>query len=289
MIETHVKPGTLELQARLLDDCVELTEQVEKQSERLVDLKAKRDANPGMSLAFYAVLRLTWRHRSILRIGRFELCVRECRYAARRSFRRWNCIYSIHRRCHDDGRYRQIIVRSSLRAKSQPILMVVRVCRQTSKSKRRAGLKKLSGKKGTIYEESYLLNSMKKAVEVRLLEIESASPFLSLRSTLTDELRMIAEVSALLPILLSLNSTPQRNAAQALQATLNELLAFLDKELSTNWDWREAEWLAETRDEQDQRERGVWLEKGPVEEGTERVLRPAWPKKKWRVAILDSL
>lgn len=50
LIETHVKPGTLELQSRLLDDCAELTEQVEKQSERLIELRAKRDANPGMSL-----------------------------------------------------------------------------------------------------------------------------------------------------------------------------------------------------------------------------------------------
>lgn len=141
---------------------------------------------------------------------------------------------------------------------------------QTSKSKRRAGLKKASGKKGSVYEESYLLNSMKRSVEARLLEIET-------------------EVAALLPTLLSLNSAPQRNAAQVLQSTLTALLDFLTTELSSNWDWREAEWEREKEDEQDQRERGVWLEKAPVEEGTERVLRPVWPKKKWRVALLDSL
>lgn len=39
----------LELQSRLLDDFTELNEQVEKQVERLAELKEKRDANPGTS------------------------------------------------------------------------------------------------------------------------------------------------------------------------------------------------------------------------------------------------
>ena len=106
---------------------------------------------------------------------------------------------------------------------------------------------------------------------------------------MSDVLYRVAEVAAVLPILLSLNSTPLRNAAQTLQTAMNELLEFLTGELSSNWDWREAEWTTEKVDEDDQRERGVWIEKAPPEEGTERVLRPVWPKKKWRVALLDSL
>lgn len=47
LIETHIKPSTLEVQARLVDDFAELTEQVEKQVERLAELKEKRDANPS--------------------------------------------------------------------------------------------------------------------------------------------------------------------------------------------------------------------------------------------------
>lgn len=47
LIETHIKPGTLEVQTRLSDEFAELTEQVEKQVERLAELKEKRDANPS--------------------------------------------------------------------------------------------------------------------------------------------------------------------------------------------------------------------------------------------------
>jgi elongator complex protein 1 len=52
LIETHIKPGTLEVQSRLLDDFAEVTDQVEKQVERLAELKEKRDSNPSeLSLA----------------------------------------------------------------------------------------------------------------------------------------------------------------------------------------------------------------------------------------------
>lgn len=47
--------------------------------------------------------------------------------------------------------------------------------RKTATSRRRAALKRAAGKKGTVYEEMYLLNSMKKAAEVKLAELQSAS------------------------------------------------------------------------------------------------------------------
>lgn len=37
------------MQSRMLEDVSEVTEQVEKQIERLVDLREKRDSNPGES------------------------------------------------------------------------------------------------------------------------------------------------------------------------------------------------------------------------------------------------
>lgn len=46
LIDERVKPSTLELQQRLLDDCSDLEEQVEKQVSRLSELKRKRDENP---------------------------------------------------------------------------------------------------------------------------------------------------------------------------------------------------------------------------------------------------
>lgn len=43
---------------------------------------------------------------------------------------------------------------------------------RTSRSRRRAGLKKAAGKKGSVYEEMYLLNSIKKSIEVKLAELQ---------------------------------------------------------------------------------------------------------------------
>lgn len=49
LIETHVRPGTLEMQSRMLEDIAEVMEQVEKQVERLGELREKRDSNPSTS------------------------------------------------------------------------------------------------------------------------------------------------------------------------------------------------------------------------------------------------
>lgn len=53
LIETHIKPATLELAQRLQDDFSELEEQIGKQLERFEELRLKRDANPGTSLFFH--------------------------------------------------------------------------------------------------------------------------------------------------------------------------------------------------------------------------------------------
>lgn len=97
------------------------------------------------------------------------------------------------------------------------------------------------------------------------------------------------EVAALLPVLMSLSSIAQRAAALSLQTSLTDLSSFLKRAISTTWEWREAEWAQELEEETELKERGVWVEKPKPEEGTERVTRPAWPKEKWRVGLLDSL
>jgi hypothetical protein len=56
LIETHIKPGVLEAHSRLIDDFADVTEQVEKQVERLIELKVKRDANPGTFFPFLLLL-----------------------------------------------------------------------------------------------------------------------------------------------------------------------------------------------------------------------------------------
>ena len=63
LIETHIKPGTLEVQSRMLEDFTDVSDQVQKQSERLIELRYKRDMNWGehllLSFADLALTRMT--------------------------------------------------------------------------------------------------------------------------------------------------------------------------------------------------------------------------------------
>lgn len=95
------------------------------------------------------------------------------------------------------------------------------------------------------------------------------------------------ETSALLPILLTLGSSAHRSAATTLQAELSTLEEFLRASSDAVWSWREREWVEESKEEQQLRERGEWVEKGKPEEGTERVERPKVAKEKWRIGLLD--
>lgn len=52
------------------------------------------------------------------------------------------------------------------------VLTSFRLFRKTATSRRKAALKRVAGRKGTVYEEMYLLNSVKKAVETRLAELQ---------------------------------------------------------------------------------------------------------------------
>lgn len=164
--------------------------------------------------------------------------------------------------------------------------------RRTSKSRRRGVLKKAAGKKGSIYEESYLLRSLKKSFESKLDEIQSSSslPHLCLffYRSLYSPILFSAETAALVPVLLSLSTTPHRAAAAALHEALATLEGFLEKQLDVVWIWREAEWAKEKEEEVRAKDRGEVIERKEVEEGTERVERPKLAGAKWRSALLGG-
>lgn len=58
LIETHIKPGTLEAQSRMLEDFNDVSDQVQKQAERLIELRYKRDMNWGEHLSVSLVRRI---------------------------------------------------------------------------------------------------------------------------------------------------------------------------------------------------------------------------------------
>lgn len=100
-------------------------------------------------------------------------------------------------------------------------------------------------------------------------------------------LKRIVETATLLPILLSLFSPSLRAAATVLQASLTALEVAISITLETLWKWREAEWRSESIEEHRLRETGEWIERGPVEDGMEKVLKPVRAKGKWRIGLLD--
>ncbi|GAA5956343.1 hypothetical protein JCM21900_006151 [Sporobolomyces salmonicolor] len=241
--ETHIKPSTLEHQQRLLDDFADLTEQIERQVERLDELKVKRDENPYQ---YFCV------DDPAVALENVEIAPDGVSDAGT-AFTRYT-------------------VAPTTLASSQ------RTSSKTAKSRRRAGLKKMAGKKSSVYEEMYLLNSMKKSVEVKLAELQT-------------------ETAALLPILLTLSSSTHRTAAAELQSALATLESFLASTVSTVWTWRELEWRAEQHEEQRIRDTGDaallarWDARAKPVEGeqeTKRVERPAVPKGKWRVGMLEA-
>lgn len=164
--------------------------------------------------------------------------------------------------------------------------------RRSARSKRRAGIKKAAGKKGSIYEETYLLNSLKKSLETRLSELQGEFGLFAASTCVFADMSahlVAADVAPLLPLLISLTSAPLRAAATELQQELTSLEAFLIKSSDLVWSWREKEWSEEQKEEWRLRELGQWVEKGKPEEGTERVERPKLAKSKWRVGLLDVL
>lgn len=147
-----------------------------------------------------------------------------------------------------------------------------------SRSRRRQALKKVAGKKSTVFEETYLLHSLTKLLTTRLTELQT-------------------ETSHLLPQLLLLSSnasstnSPHQSAAINLQKSLAEFELFGRESLDRVWGWREVEWKEEKSVEDGLKERGEYVQPAPEEkeEGRERVERPTMAKEKWKIGLLDVL
>ncbi|GAA6025944.1 hypothetical protein JCM10207_004489 [Rhodosporidiobolus poonsookiae] len=226
-----------------VDDFDDLTEQIEKQLSRLDELKAKCEQNP---YNYYCIDDPTAALENV------ELAP-DGMSDAGTAFTRYTVA--------------PITMASSTRHSSK-----------TAGSRRRQALKKAAGKKGSVYEEMCLLNSIKKNAEVKLDELQT-------------------DVAALLPILLTLHSSSHRSSAIDLQSALTTFETFLSTTLDTIWTPREAAWRAERAEEQRVRDSGdplrivEWEARPrPVEgeEETKRVERPALAKVKWRLGVLDA-
>ncbi|GAA6062845.1 hypothetical protein JCM10212_001851 [Sporobolomyces blumeae] len=243
LVDAHVKPSTLEMQQRLLDDFSDVTEQLEKQADRLGELRQRRDQNPYQ---YYCIddPSAALENLEIAPDGVSDAGTAFTRYTVNPT-----------------------TIASSQRSSSK-----------TARSRKRAGLKKAAGKKGSVYEEMYLLNSIKKSVETKLAELQ-------------------AEVAALLPVLLRLSTSDHRDAATELHADLSAFEKFLTSVTDRIWSPLEKEWRAEREQEQEVRDKGdalllaEWEARPRPIEGeneTKRVERPELAKVKWRIGMLDS-
>ncbi|GAA5833802.1 hypothetical protein JCM3766R1_000102 [Sporobolomyces carnicolor] len=243
LIESRIQSSTLDMQQRLLDDFSEVTEQLEKQADRLDDLRQRRDNNPYQ---YFCI------DDPSAALENMELAPDGVSDAGT-AFTR----YTVN----------PTTIASSQRSSSR-----------TSRSRRRAGIKKAAGKKGSVYEEMYLLNSIKKSVEVKLAELQ-------------------AEVAGLLPILLTLSSSSHRSSAFELQSALTAFETFLSSIVDRIWLPREKEWTAEQVEEQAIRDKGdaallaEWEARPKPIEGeveTKRVERPSLAKVKWKIGMLEG-
>lgn len=171
---------------------------------------------------------------------------------------------------------------------------------KTATSRRRQALRKAAGKKGSVYEEMYLLNSIKKTVEVKLVELQSAFSSYSFSFPVLTLAVTAADTSALLPILLTISTSPDSehlSAAIELQSSLLSFHATLLSTLSSIWDPLESHWRFEREEEQRIRDSGdavrllEWEQRPRPIEGeveTKRVERPVVAEWKGRLGVLDA-
>ncbi|GAA6006180.1 hypothetical protein JCM11491_002062 [Sporobolomyces phaffii] len=243
LIESRIKSGTIDMQQRLLDDFSDVTEQLEKQADRLDELHKRKENNPYQ---YFCI------DDPSAALENLELAPDGVSDAGT-AFTRYTT--------------NPTTVASSQRSSSK-----------TARSRRRAGLKKAAGKKGSVYEEMYLLNSIKKTFEVKLADLQ-------------------AEVAGLLPVLLTLSSPSHRSSAFELQSALTSLENFLESLGDRIWRPREQERRAEQAQEQQIRDKGdpvllaEWEARPRPIEGeveTTRVDRPSLAKIKWKVGMLGG-
>ncbi|KAK4050772.1 putative elongator complex protein 1 [Microbotryomycetes sp. JL201] len=138
--ESQIKDGLSEAKDRLCEEFREVQDQLQKQAARLDELKSKRDTDASR---FYCL-------DEEVAMDNIEVQADSASDAGT-AFTRYTTAAST-----------QATSRNTSNKSSR-----------TAKSRKRASLRKAAGKKGTVFEEMYLLNSIKKTFETRLLELQS--------------------------------------------------------------------------------------------------------------------
>ncbi|PWN48336.1 IkappaB kinase complex, IKAP component [Violaceomyces palustris] len=187
LIETHVKPSALEIKQNLMEELEEMTEQLEKQVGRLNELRTKKQENPA---GFYleddpALENLDVMSDTSTQMTQFT------RYtvAASTAAPSMNTFSS-----------------ASTKTTSR---------KHAAKLKKKEEKKKAGGKKGSIYEEDYLYESIQKLFKERLAHVQTES-------------------SKLIPNLILLSSA-HRQSAKDLQKRLTEFEQRAENEAERLW------------------------------------------------------
>jgi len=192
LIETTIKPGAFEIQERLLDELEEMRDQMDKQVKRLAELRSKKAENPD---AFYVENDPALDNVDIMTDTSTQIT----------QFTRYTSVPSL-----------------ASMSTSSGMTGMTSSTHKSKKTKRKEERKKNSGKKGSIYEEDYLFDSLQKLLREKLKGLQ-------------------LEVSRLLPHLAVL-SNAHRNAGR----TLAEAFECFEK---TGKEVVEALWLAEQEQE----------------------------------------
>lgn len=228
LMETHVAPGLLETQSSLLEEASEIEEQMTKQVRRLFELDAKRDEDPS---AFYV-------SEDVQALNNVEV---SSDMSQMTQFTRYTAATSV--------------------APSMSTLSLGSKSRQRAKAKKEEK-KKNAGKKGSVYEEGYLHESLQKLLQTRLGTLQKDTARLLPVLVMFGERHRIA-AQELQQRLLALEQSARRAAAdleeryarqmqdraettQALAAQVTQLAhgpgapsETASSTLSTLWRWRQ--------------------------------------------------
>ncbi|KAM0790761.1 hypothetical protein ACM66B_004611 [Microbotryomycetes sp. NB124-2] len=237
--DTQLKNGLVAAKDRLTEEFGELEDQLGKQATRLDELKQKRDTDAAR---FYCL-------DEEVALDNIEV-QDDSASDAGTAFTRYTTAAST-----------QATSRNTSHKSSR-----------TAKSRKRASLRKAAGKKGTVFEETYLLNSIKKSLETRLLELQN-------------------ETHAVMVGFLASDNALSRSAAVELQQALSELESSCETMRERIWSWREAEWAIQDTQASSESRGALVTHEGLQSrrpEGAERVSKPAMAHASWRIAVLDA-
>jgi len=164
LLETHLAPAALEAQTALIEEADDMASQLERQVQRLTELDTKRAEDPS---AFYVDEDHAPAPDHVDVMSDVSQLTQFTRYTAATS------------------------LAPSLSTLS---LGSKRTSRQKSQAKKEAK-KKLSGRKGSVYEEDYLHDSLQKLLSTRLSTLQrDVARLLPVLATLGERARMAAQV-----------------------------------------------------------------------------------------------